>query len=354
MHIVVVGLSHQSAPIALREKLAFRREDLPKVFARLRDDYAIKESAVLSTCNRVEIYARTSHPEQAGERLTDFLTEWSRVPHQELVPHLYRFPDPRSVQHLFAVASGLESMILGENEILGQVKHAYEWAKTDGATGKVFNVLFQKAINAAKDVRTQTAIGRGHASVGSVAVDLARKIFGRLHAHRVLLVGAGKIGELTLKHLVEERVAGVCILNRTAEKAERLAQASGATTRPLAELEASLIESDIVITSASVSGALLTAAQVGAVMRQRHQRPLCIVDLGVPRNVDAAVGRLENVYLFDVDDLQGLVKRSIQSRAAAVAESRAILERKTALFLAWWKEEASACDPWSSARVAVP
>lgn len=338
-HILVVGLNHRSAPVEFRERLAFRREQLADAFARLRTEVGLREAAILSTCNRVEIYG--SVPELGGtvDRLHRFLSEHGGVELHGLSAKLYTYTEPQSVQHLFAVASGVDSMVLGEGEILHQVKHAYEWAKDHGATGKVLHVLFQRALNAAKAVRSQTAIGRGHTSVGSVAIELAEKIFGGFSRATVLLIGAGEIGALTLKRLAARGVGEVRIMNRSSERAVRLAGEHGVDLLPLERLATQLEQVDIVISATSASGYLLQRPQVAAAMHARHQRPLCLVDLGVPRNVDPAVGTLENVYRFDVDDLQGLVNHSHQERQAALGESQGILERKADRFLEWWRLE---------------
>ncbi len=355
MHILVIGLSHQTAPVALRERLAFRREELPAAFGRLRDECGVQESAILSTCNRVEIYARVPDLHQAPDELATFLTRHANIDASDLAASLYRYSEPQSVRHLFSVASGLDSMVLGEGEILGQVKHAYACAKDHGATGRVLNVLFQKAINTAKAVRSQTGIGNGHGSVGTVAVDFAEKIFGSLSQQTVLLIGAGKIGELTLKHLLVRGVKTVRVINRSSERAAELAAAYGAQPVAWASLADELVGADIVITSTAASGPILTDAAVANALRVRHQRPLCLIDLGVPRNIEAAVGNRENVYLFNVDDLQGLVRQSVRDRQNAVPASHAIIDRKVEHFLAWWRRDpACLTAPLSSAAAPAP
>jgi glutamyl-tRNA reductase len=339
MHIVVVGLNHKSAPIALRERLAFRPEQLAETFGRLQQAAGLREAAILSTCNRVEIYAGAPALEDTIDRLHRFLGEHSGVAPEGLAPSLYSYTEPESVRHLFSVASGLDSMVLGEGEIQHQVKHAYERARDHGATGKLLNTLFQRALNAAKAVRSQTAIGRGCTSIGSVAVELSEKIFGCLSRANVLLIGAGKIGELTLKRLSARGVQEIRILNRSAERAKRLAADYGARAVSFGALAAQLADVDILISSTSAPGYLLDRSGLAATMRQRHQRPLCIVDLGVPRNVEPEAGGLDSVYLFNVDDLQGLVQHSHEERRLAIAASQAIIDRKVERFLIWWRGE---------------
>ncbi len=354
MHIIVVGLNHRSAPIELRERLAFPRERLSEALATLRQEVGLHEVAILSTCNRVEIYAGVPELNGTVERLHQFLSDHGRIALPGLTERLYSFPEPQSVHHLFSVTSGLDSMVLGEGEILHQVKHAYEWAKDAGATRKVFNVLFQRALNAAKAVRTETAIGRGCTSIGTVSVELAEKIFGQLSHATVLLVGAGKIGEMTLKRLTVRGAREIRIMNRSYERAAQLASSYGAIPVGLERLSAQLLEVDIVISSTSAPSFLLQRSDISAAMHARHQRPLCMVDLGVPRNVEPSVGQLENVYLFDVDDLQGLVNHSYTEREQALSQSRVIIDRKVERFLSWWREEEVRCVPSSLGPVAVP
>ncbi len=339
MHIVLVGVSHKSAPIELRERLAFRREQLPEAFVRLRAEVGLKEAAILSTCNRVEIYAGVPEVDGTIARLHRFLSEHGGLEATGLVQRLYHHTEPQSVRHLFAVASGLDSMVLGEGEILHQVKHAYEWAKDCGATGKLFNALFQRALNTAKAVRMQTGIGHGCLSIGTVAVVLSEKIFGNLSEATVLLIGMGKIGELTLKRLTDRGVRHVRVMNRSPERAVDLASAYHATPLPLAALSDHLLEADIVITSTSAPNYLLSRAGIELAMRKRRQRPLCLIDLGVPRNVEPSAGCLDNVYRFDVDDLQGVVEQGQQERRHAVEESRLIIDQKVERFLSWWHSE---------------
>lgn len=339
MHLVLVGVNHRSAPVELRERLAFRSEDLPEVFATLRQSLGLEEAAILSTCNRVEIYAGVSEVNGTVARLQQFLSDHGRMDLSGLSPRLYVYYEPKSIHHLFSVASGLDSMVLGEGEILQQVKSAYESARRHGATGKAFNGLFQRALNTAKAVRSQTGIGYGCTSIGAVAVELSQKIFSNLAPATVVLVGAGKIGEITLRRLADRGVRHVRVINRSLERAEHLAAHYQAQPLPFSALHAQLLEADIVITSTSAPETILSKTDVAQAMRARHQRPLCIVDLGVPRNVEPSVETLENVYLFNVDDLQGLVDHHHAQRLAASQEAQAIIDQKVSQFLSWWHQE---------------
>lgn len=339
-HILVVGLNHRSAPIELRERLAVQQAQLPELLARVREEAGLQEAAVLSTCNRVEIYGRVQALDGAVDRLHRFLGGHGGIEPTSLSSRLYSYTEPESVRHLFAVASGLDSMVLGEAEILQQVKQAYEQAKACGATGKVLNALFQRALNAAKAVRTHTGIGRGSTSVGSVAVELAQKIFGGLNGRVVLLIGAGTMGEATLQRLADRGVRDVRIMNRSFERAARLAADHRASAVPIEQMPAQLLEADIVITSTAAPAYLVGRAAVVAAMHTRHQRPLCLIDLGVPRNVEPATAGLDNAYVFDIDDLEGLVQHSHQERQRALSASQAIIDQKVDRFLAWWQDEA--------------
>lgn len=352
MHILVVGLNHRCAPIELRERLAFRQEQLPHVFARLRSDIGLPEAAVLSTCNRVEIYAATASLAGAFDRLQRFLGDHGQMDPSGLTARLYTCAEPQSVHHLFSVASGLDSMVLGEGEILKQVKCAYELARHCGATGKLLNVLFQRALNTAKTVRAQTGISQGCMSLGAVAVDVAQKIFDPLSDSVVLLVGTGKIGEVTLKYLASRGVRDVRILNRSAEKARMLSMAYRATAVSFESFPQQLVEVDIVITSTSSPIFLLSRMDVEAAMRRRHNRPLCLVDLGVPRNIEPSAGDLENVYRFDIDDFQHVVNHTYQQRQKAVEHSKRIIDEKVDRFLSWWHEE-QGCATLPSAHAAA-
>jgi glutamyl-tRNA reductase len=328
MPILVVGANYRSCPIEVRERLAFRTEQLASAYAALRDHVGLTESLILSTCNRVEIYAKTSGPDGAAGKLASFLSAHSRLGEEMLHPQLYVYTEPSSIRHLFRVASGLDSMVLGETEILHQVKRAYEQAQQHGTTGKALNVLFQKALNAGKAVRAQTAISAGCLSVGTVAIEFAQKIFGDLAPYTVLLAGAGKIGEMVLQRLTERGVSRVRILNRTLERAQAMAARYGGQAAGLDQLAAQLCEADIAITSMSSPNVILSRAVVEQIMAARRHRPLCLIDLGVPRNIELDAGELENVYLFDVDDLQGLIDHNHQRRQQALQAAQAILEQK--------------------------
>ena len=355
MPIVVVGANYRSCPIEIRERLAFRPEQLPAAYATLRDQLGLAESLILSTCNRVEIYAQVPVLDGTVHRVTAFLSAHGDLELERLRPQLYTHTESSGIEHLFRVASGLDSMVLGETEILHQVKCAYEQAQRHGTTGKALNVLFQKALNAGKAIRAQTGISQGGMSVGTVAIELAQKIFGDLRPYTVVLAGTGKIGELVLKRLADRGVSRVRVLNRSLDRAQALAASCGGEAYGLEALAAQLLDADIAIMSTASPTALVSRAQVAAAMQARRHRPLCLIDLGVPRNIDPSAGELDNVYRFDIDDLQGLVDHNHQRRRQALEASQAILERKVHGLLSRWQEETQGCAPsLSSELVAAP
>lgn len=333
--IIVVGMSHQTAPVELRERMAFSHEALPEALTRLKQSAGLQECLILSTCNRVELYGVSTDGERVMERMAEFLSRHGRLDRDAMAGALYRHEPPSSVQHLFRVASGLESMVLGESEIIGQVKDAYAIAHRHGATGRVFNVLFQKALQTAKDVRTRTTLGEGKLSVGSVAVDLARKIFGHFAGCQVLLLGAGELGELVLTHLIARGAQHIVIASRSLEHAAQLADRYRGRATSLSRAAEELVESDIVIAAMSATQHLLRAEQAAQLMKRRRQRLLCLIDIAVPRNIDPAVAGVENVYLYNIDDLQGAVDGHRRAREAAAQQSLAIIQQKTQRFMEW-------------------
>ncbi|MBI4355856.1 MAG: glutamyl-tRNA reductase [Candidatus Omnitrophica bacterium] len=335
MQILVVGVNHQTAPVEVRERLALAKSRLGEALHAARSHGHLAECVMLSTCNRVELYGVVPEADGQVERLKDFFQRYSQLELPLLDQVLYSFQQPNSIRHLFRVASGLDSMVIGESEVLGQVKEAYEIARGQGTTGKVFNVLFQKALNAAKEVRTQTGINRGATSVGSVAVRLAQKIFGPLQRHTILIIGAGAMGELTLRHLVKCGAESILVSNRSYDRAVALAEQWGGQAMTFEQLEQGLAQADIVISSTGAPHAVLSASQVQAAMRARRKRPLFIIDIAVPRDVESSAGSLDNVYLYNIDDLQGIVEGHRAQREEAAAASQAIIDRKVRLFMEW-------------------
>lgn len=338
MKVICLGLSHRTAGVELREKFAVADADLSSASERLGAMGGICESVILSTCNRVELYAATGDTAQGFVSLNRFLTGQARKHHYD--PQIfYRHETPHSIRHLFRVASGLESMVLGETEILGQVKKAYTAASRNGATAKHLNKLFQRAFNVAKEVRTNTNITRGPVSVASVAVDLAEKIFGRLGACKVMILGAGETGERTAKAMLARGEKNILVSNRSHERAVELAEAMGGHAIPFGEWEQPLKEIDILIGSTAAPAPVLTRAKLEPIMRHRKDRPLFVIDLAVPRGIEPAVNALDGVYLYDIDSLQTIAEQSLEIRRRELAVCEQMIERHVDEFSNWMARE---------------
>ncbi|MCB4757485.1 MAG: glutamyl-tRNA reductase [Elusimicrobia bacterium] len=334
MGLVVIGLSHKTAPVELREHLAVPTSRLEEILNEIKSLEGVKETVVLSTCNRFEIYARPiADRNQLLESIGRYFTRLFPQANSEKV--LYRHQGPDAVLHLFRVVAGLDSLVIGETEILGQVKSAYLTAQGLGVTGKITNVVFQRALFVGKQIRTKTDIARGASSVGSVAVQLAGRIFEKLRDHRVLLLGAGEIAEATARHLLSQKVGQFVILNRTLSKAEDLAHQFNGEARPLDCLEAELLKADIVIGSTSSDKPLITKEMVKSVMKRRRQRSLYFIDVAVPRNISPKVHDLDNVYLYNIDDLQGIVNDTFGKRKGAVMVAESMVRKRASEFADW-------------------
>jgi glutamyl-tRNA reductase len=332
MSLVVVGLSHRTAPIELREHLAIATAELGAALDRLVKGAGAREAVLLSTCNRMEVYVRPD----AGSDTRGLPAFFAETYHHPGVPQaLYRHEGPEAVRHLFRVASGLDSMVIGETEILGQVKSAYQLAQSHGATGKITNVLFQRALFVGKQVRTRTGISEGASSVGSVAVTLAERIFGSLHRRHVLLLGAGEMAEVTARHLLSQKTGQIVILNRTVEKAQALATLLNGRAGSLDSLAVELEAADVVICSTSADQPLVNLALVERIMKARRGRSLYFVDIAVPRNVDPEVHRMDNVYVYNIDDLQRLVEENMSRRRAEIEEAEGFVSALAQEFFGW-------------------
>lgn len=341
MHLTAIGINHNTASVELREKLAIPERDLPAMLERLMGRPVVQEAVILSTCNRTELYcAVESETEtQAEEELTSFLAGVREIG-RGIENHLYSFADGAAVAHLMDVSAGLDSMILGEYQILGQVKAAYSAAQAARTTGPLLNHLFQSALAAGKRVRTDTEIGRGVFSVGSAAVELATQIFGESLAGRaVLVLGAGKMSDLTVRHLQASGATSIVVANRTHERAVQLARelGNGACARRYEDLPACLASSDIVICSTSAPHAVVTRPLIETAMRERRNRALFIIDIAVPRDVEASVGDVDEVYLFNIDDLKQVVAEAKGQRLKLVKDAQAIVESAVNDYLVWWR-----------------
>jgi len=337
--IIVIGVSHRTAPLPVREALAFPRDQLRDALLRLRAETGAGEAMILSTCNRVELYARQDDP-GAVDALESFLARYHARDGRELHAVVYRYADADAIRHAFRVAASLESMVIGEPQILGQVKEAYQAAEEAGTLGSALNALRNRSLAAAKRVRTETGIGRNAVSVSYVAVELARKIFGELKDKNVLLVGAGKMSELAAKHLVRSGGRATVLGGRTFEKAAELAAALGGKAAPLESLRDELARTDIVISGTGAPGIVIQEADVEsarAARRGRHARPLFLIDIAVPRDIDPAVRKIGGVFLYDLDDLKTVAEANLRERLKESAAAEALVEREVREFLDWQK-----------------
>ncbi len=316
MRILMVGLSHRTAQLALREQAAIGGDALPNLLDQLCASGEQVEAVVLSTCNRTELYiARPPHGQPDGDALRRLLSENCGVPLDQLSAATIERQQDQAVLHLFRVCGGLDSMVLGEAQILGQVKRAYESAANHGTVGPVLHRLFQDAIKAGKRLRHETGIGEGRLSVGSVALDLARQVFDRFDDKTLLALGAGEMMKVALTHFGRENPRQLWIVNRTAGRAIDLAERlHRGSARPMEDFDELLVESDVLLTCTGATEPVLTTDRMQQVVKRRRRRPLLVVDLGVPRDVEPAVASLPNVYLYNLDDLQSVVSASLQSR----------------------------------------
>jgi glutamyl-tRNA reductase len=330
MSVVVIGLSHRTSPVELRERFAFAGEKIPGALKSLRESGIASEAAILSTCNRVEIYAVTPlAADTAFAELKKFLVEHHAFD-GALGDEIYFFAEPHSLHHLFKVASGLDSMVIGETEIFGQLKDAYELAFTHKFTGARLNKAFQRAFNVAKHIRTATNIQHGSVSVMSAAVELAEKIFSNLAEHEVLIIGAGETSEKTARALQSRGVKKIAVTNRSPERADALAAELGARTVPFENWPDEFERIDIAISSTAAPQHILDRAKLEPLMKRRKNRPLLLIDIAVPRDIDPAVNALDNVYLYNVDDLQGIADDYLKLRKEEVARCEKIIAEKVA------------------------
>ena len=335
MHFFLLGLSHQTAPVEVRERLDFSSRNLGAAVEALATRPSAAESVVLSTCNRSEIYVASSDPERAREEITAFLSEYHDLPPAAFTAHLFACDDEAAVRHLFRVAAGLDSRVVGEPQILGQVKDAYQTAADRRCTGPLLSKLFHWSFVVGKRVRTETGLGEGAVSTGYAAVALARKIFGRLEGRRVLVVGAGEISTLTARHLRSSGVGDITITSRTPAHAEALAATVDGRVVDWADRVTALASADIVVTATGAQRPILTREHVQAATGRRRADPLFIIDMAVPRDVDAAAGDLEQVFLYNVDDLQTMVHENLSRRTTEMQHAEAIVSEELAKFLAW-------------------
>jgi glutamyl-tRNA reductase len=334
--LFVFGVSHKTAPLAEREALAFPRETLGETLLRLRGEAGLQEAMILSTCNRVEIYARADR-EGAPDAVATFVCAFHNRSAADLARLTYCLTEADAVRHAFRVASSLDSMVVGEPQILGQVKEGYRAAEEAGTLGSALNALRNRTLAAAKRARTETGLGSGAVSVSHVAVELARKIFGELRDKNVLLVGAGKMSQLAARRLVDGGARATVVVGRTLERAAELAASLGGRAAPLDTLRDELAAADIVISGTGAPGTVINVPDVEAARAPRRGRPLFLIDIAVPRDVDPQVAKLPGVFLYDLDDLHAVSEANLRERRKEAFAAEALVEREAREFLDWQK-----------------
>ena len=335
MHLLLVGVSHRTAPVDLRERIDFSTRGVEAAVVSLAALPSNSEAAVLSTCNRAELYLAVTDADAAREDVLEFLRDFHGVEAAEVRPHLYEKQDAEAARHLFRVASGLDSLVVGEPQILGQVKDAYAVASGQQSCGPLLNKLFHASFLAGKRVRSETSLGEGAVSVSYAGVSLARKIFGSLEDRTVVVVGAGEMGKLTAVHLKAQGIHRMLITSRTISHAAALAETIGATAVPWERLHTALGEADIVITATGSTLPILVRSDVASIMKPRRNRPLFIIDIALPRDVDPAAGELDQVFLYNIDDLQAIVQENLSRRAAETTRAEQIVDEEADRFAAW-------------------
>ncbi|MFT3699072.1 MAG: glutamyl-tRNA reductase [Kofleriaceae bacterium] len=335
--LFVVGMSWRTAKVAVREKLAFREDELAETLLAITRELPIAEALVISTCNRVEVYGVAKSEAPIGVR--EWIAKRKNVRLADVGDALYERRGPDAIRHVFSVASSLDSLVVGEAQILGQLKDAYAFAGGAGTSGPVLSRAIERAFGVAKRVRTETTIARGAANVSSVAVELAGRVFGDLTGKSVLVVGAGKMSSLAAKHLYANGAQRIVVTNRSPEKAEALADEIEATAKPWAELEQLLVQADVVISSTGSKDPVLTKAMFKKVAKQRKYRQMMVIDIAVPRDAEPAIADIDGVYLFDIDDLDKVVAANLAERQKAAAAAGKIVEHEATQFEQWQRSQ---------------
>ncbi|MBE5104451.1 glutamyl-tRNA reductase [Bacillus thuringiensis] len=335
MHILVVSVNYRTAPVEFREKLAFQAAELEQAMMTLQNQKSVLENVIVSTCNRTEIYAVVDQLHTGRYYIKKFLADWFQFEIEEVAPYLTIFEQDGAIDHLFRVTSGLDSMVVGETQILGQIKDSFLEAQQVKTTGTIFNELFKQVITLAKRAHSETTIGESAMSVSYAAVELGKKIFGELTDCHVLILGAGKMGELALQNLYGSGARKVTVMNRTLSKAEVMAEKYMGHAKSLSELQCALLEADILISSTGASEYVITKEMMTKVEKMRSGRPLFMVDIAVPRDIDPAIDELEGSFLYDIDDLQGVVEANRAERLKEAEKIQLMIEEEIVLFKTW-------------------
>lgn len=338
MDIILVGLSHNTAPVEIRERLSFSGEQLIAGILRLRDYEEILECVILSTCNRVEVYVTVEKPELGVARIKDFLhASQPDIPLEKITQHLYTHKNDGVVKHLFRVAASLDSMVIGEVQILGQVKDAFDCALLNKTTGVVLNKLFKKAIFTAKRVRTETRIGESAVSISFAAVELAKKIFSNLRSKTGMLIGAGEMGELAAQNLVNSGIKEIVVSNRNYDRALDLARSYNGRAARFEDFLQEMVNVDVVICSTGAPNYVIRYEDVQEMIHQRKNRPLFFIDISVPRNIDPEINKIGNVFLYDIDDLEAVVETNLKTRREEAEKGEQIIAEELGKFTQWFK-----------------
>jgi len=335
MHIVALGLNHQTAPVATRERLAFKAEELPEVLQRLKDEAQLSEALILSTCNRVELYGICNSLESCHERLIKFLADFHQIEIADFADNLYFHTDSDAIHHGFRVASSLDSMVVGEPQILGQFKDAFAIASAEASTGLILNRFMHRSFFIAKEVRTQTKIASNAVSVSFAAVELAKKIFGDLNDMKVMLIGAGEMCELAARHFINQGVEQVLVTNRTLSRAQQLADEFSGIALPFDIFRGHLDQVDIILSSTGAPDYIIGPNEMAKALKKRRNRPMFLIDIAVPRDIDPKVNELDNIYLFDVDDLQDVVTENLDQRRNEAKHAEELVSREVEKFEQW-------------------
>lgn len=335
MKLLAIGVNHRTAPVEIREKLSFNESDLPLAMETLQNTKSILENIIVSTCNRTEIYAVVDQLHTGRYYVKNFLAEWFELPLESFTNHLIIKEEDDAIEHLMCVTSGIDSMVLGETQILGQVRTSFLKAQEIGTTGTIFNELFKQAITVAKRAHAETSIGENAVSVSYAAVELGKKIFGSLKNKHIAILGAGEMGELTIKNLQGSGVGKITVLNRTFSKAEELATQFSGNAKSLQELQCTLLDVDILISSTGAKNYVIDYELMQFVERLRKGRPLFLVDIAVPRDMDPRIGDLPNMFLYDIDDMHGIVEANLEQRKHAAEEIQTMIAAEVVLFKEW-------------------
>jgi glutamyl-tRNA reductase len=336
VHLIVVGLNYRTAPVEVRERFALSERELPLALQALKQTTGILEGVIVATCNRTELYAVVDRKQLCGHYIRAFMEQWFKISRKEFNAHLYMYEDDRVVEHLFRVTTGLDSMIIGETQILGQVRDAFLISQEQKATGTLFNRLFKQAVTVAKRAHSETSIGENAVSVSYAAVELGKRIFGRFDDKKIMIVGAGKMSELTAQHLHSNGAKEVFVVNRTLEKAQELAVKFLGSAMALDEAIDRLKDTDIVISSTGAEKFVLTRKHIEAAMAGRKKKPLFLIDIAVPRDIEPSCSDIPNVFLYDIDDLEGIVETNLAKRRKEAAIIEDMIADEQEAYRQWY------------------